>query len=103
MLRHQVFFWLKNPASTTDRDSLIAGLEKLRTIEVIRELHIGIPAETEERAVVDHSFSVSELMLFADREDQLTYQNHPAHRAFVAECEPLWRKVVVYDSVDVQR
>lgn len=100
-LRHQVFFWLRNPESIADRNQLIAGLEKLRAIEVVRQLHVGVPAKTEERSVVDHSFAVSELMLFASKEDQLAYQLHPLHKAFVAECEPLWSKVVVYDSMDV--
>lgn len=100
-LRHQVFFWLKNPDSLADRDKLIAGLESLRAIEVIRELRIGVPAETEARDVVDHSFAVSEMMLFDDRDAQLAYQQHPVHLAFVAECEDLWDRVVVYDSMDV--
>lgn len=99
-LRHQVFFWLRNPGCVEDREALVAGLAKLRAIEVIRELHIGVPAETEQRTVVDHSFSVSELMVFDSKEDQRTYQEHPLHMAFVSECEPLWSKVIVYDSVD---
>lgn len=100
-LRHQVFFWLKNPSSTGDRDKLIAGLRKLRAIAEIKELRIGVPADTEARTVVDNSFAVSELMLFESKEAQLAYQLHPLHKAFVAECEPLWSKVIVYDSMDV--
>lgn len=100
-LRHQVFFWLKDPTSTADREKLIRGLETLRGIEVVRGLHIGVPADTEKRAVVDASFSVSELMLFDSKEDQAAYQGHPLHRQFVADCEHLWDKVIVYDSVDV--
>lgn len=100
-LRHQVFFWLKDPSSVEDRDKLIAGLKTLREIDVIRELHIGVPADTEDRDVVDHSFAVSELMRFDNKEDQLAYQQHPIHLAFVAECEDLWSRVVVYDSMDV--
>ena len=37
------------------------------------------------------------MMRFATVEDQRTYQDHPLHRAFVAECEELWERVVVYD------
>ena len=101
LLRHQVFFWLRNPDSDVDRQKLIAGIEAMRSIAVIRELHVGIPAKTEERAVVDHSFSVSETMVFENSDDQLAYQLHPAHLAFVAECEHLWSKVAVFDSMDV--
>lgn len=100
-LRHHVFFWLKDPQSQADRDRLIAGLEGLRAVEVVRSLHIGVPADTEQRDVVDASFDVSELMFFDNRDDQLAYQEHPLHRQFVAEHEALWRKVVVYDTIDV--
>lgn len=98
-LTHQVFFWLKNPASTEDRDKLIAGLRKLKKIETIRALHIGVPASTEKHDVVDSSFSVSELMFFDDEAGQKIYQDHALHQQFIAECGHLWEKVIVYDSI----
>ncbi len=98
---HHVFFWLKNPTSTADRDRLIAGLRTLAAIPVIRALHIGVPADTEARDVVDGSYQVSELMFFDSVPDQKAYQDHPIHQKFVAECEPLWRKVTVYDTLRV--
>lgn len=101
MLRHQVFFWLANPNSSEDRAKLIAGLETLRAIDVVRELHIGIPADTEARDVVDSSFSVSELMLFDDRDAQRAYQLDPVHQQFVTDCAHLWNRVIVYDSIDI--
>jgi len=100
-LQHQVYFWLKNPQSTADRDKLIAGIRSLRAIETVRELHIGVPASTEKREVVDNSFSVSELMIFDDVEGQNIYQEHPIHKKFVEECSSLWTKVIVYDSAMV--
>jgi hypothetical protein len=100
-IRHQVFFWLKNPGSADDRDALVAGLRTLAAIAVIRELHIGIPADTEARDVVDSSFSVSELMVFGSVADQKAYQDHPLHLAFVESCGHLWERVVVYDSISV--
>lgn len=98
---HHVFFWLKDVDSTADRDRLIAGLRTLAAIPVIRALHIGVPADTEARDVVDGSWQVSELMFFDTVADQKAYQDHPIHRKFVADCEPLWRKVVVYDVLRV--
>jgi hypothetical protein len=98
---HHVFFWLKNPASEADKDKLIAGLRTLRGVPQLRELRIGVPAPTEQRSVVDSSYQVSELMVFDSVEDQRRYQEHPIHKAFVAACEGLWDRVVVYDSVDV--
>ncbi|PXA99272.1 stress responsive alpha-beta barrel domain-containing protein [Nostoc sp. 3335mG] len=100
-LIHHVFFWLKNAGSVADRAELIAGLRTLKQIEVIRDLHIGVPASTEQRDVVDNSYDVSELMFFDSTADQKTYQDHPIHQAFVAKCSHLWRKVVVYDTMAV--
>ena len=101
VLFHQVFFWLKTPGDKADRDQLIAGLKALKAIEVIQQLHVGVPASTEKRDVVDNSYDVSELMVFKSVEDQKLYQDHPLHQKFVADCGHLWSKVVVYDSVSV--
>lgn len=101
LLFHQVFFWLKNPGAKADRDQLIAGLKALKAVEVIQQLHIGVPASTEKRDVVDNSYDVSELMVFKSVEDQKRYQDHPLHQKFVADCGHLWSKVVVYDSMAV--
>jgi hypothetical protein len=98
-LIHHVFFWLKNAGSKADRDQLIKGLNTLRGIPVIQQLHIGVPASTEKRDVVDNSYDVSELMVFKSVEDQKTYQDHPLHQTFVKDCGHLWAKVVVYDSI----
>ena len=98
-LIHHVFFWLKNPGSAEDRAQLIAGLRNLQQIDTIRSLHIGVPASTEKRDVVDNSYDVSELMVFDTAADQKAYQDHPIHQAFVAHHEHLWSKVVVYDVI----
>jgi hypothetical protein len=97
-LAHHVFFWLKDPASITDRDALIEGVRALAAIPTVRGLHVGVPAEVEPRPVVDGSYSVSELIFFDSIEDQNTYQAHPLHQAFIARFSPLWSRVVVYDS-----
>jgi hypothetical protein len=98
---HHVFFWLKNPQSKADLAALLQGLNTLRQIDVIREMHIGVPASTEQRDVVDSSYSASELMFFDDVTAQGVYQDHPIHRKFVEDCSRLWSRVVVYDSVVV--
>jgi len=97
---HYVFFWLKNPGSKEDRDQLVAGVKTLSKIETVRELRVGIVADTEKRDVVDKSWAVSELMLFSDLVGQATYQNHPVHLEFIKNCSHLWEKVIVYDAVD---
>lgn len=99
-LRHNVFFWLNNPGSGEDRKRLIEGLSTLREIDVVRSLHIGVPADTERREAVDQSFDVSESMVFDSVADQKAYQDHPIHQKFVRECSHLWGRHVVYDSLD---
>ena len=100
-LVHHVFFWLKNPDSKEDLAKLLAGLQTLRKIETIRKINIGVPASTEKRDVVDTSYHASELMFFDDLAGQKTYQDHPIHQKFIADCSHLWEKVIVYDSMDV--
>jgi uncharacterized protein YabE (DUF348 family) len=96
-LVHHVFFWLKNPDSVEDRAALIVGIKKLGEIETVRAIHVGVPASTEKRDVVENSYHVSEMLCFDDVEGQNAYQVHPAHKKFVEECSHLWSKVVVYD------
>ena len=94
---HHVFFWLKNPKSKDDLARLLAGLRTLGGIETVRAIHIGVPAETEQRGVVDASYSASEILFFDDVAGQNAYQVHPIHKQFVKDCEHLWERVVVYD------
>lgn len=100
-LIHTAYFWLKNSDSIADRDQLIEGLQTLRQIPSVKTLHIGLPATTEKRDVVDNSFQVSELMMFDDLAGQSEYQAHPIHQAFVKNCSHLWSKVAVKDSITV--
>ncbi len=98
-LLHHVFFWLKNPESVEDRDALIAGIRSLGAIKTVRALHVGVPASTEKRDVVESSYHVSELLCFDDVEGQNAYQVDPLHQKFVDEHSHLWTKVVVYDVI----
>jgi hypothetical protein len=98
---HHVFFWLKNPAFTKDREALIAGLKTLKKIKTIRDIYIGVPAATEKRSVIDDSYSVSELIFFDDLDSQKAYQDDPIHQNFIEDGSHLWEKVVVYDTVNI--
>jgi hypothetical protein len=98
---HHVFFWLKNENSEEDKNALIAGIKELGKIEQVQDIHVGIPASTEEREVVDNSFSVTEMLVFASEEDEAIYQAHEQHQAFIDKCSHLWKKVLVYDSKGV--
>lgn len=100
LLVHHVFFWLKDPYAAADRHKLIEGIKALGSIKQVRDIHVGVPADTEKRDVVDSSYSVSELLFFASTEDQKIYQDHPVHQKFIQEHSMLWDKVVVYDSME---
>jgi hypothetical protein len=95
---HHVHFWLKNEA---DKQQLIDGLNTLLPIMHIRDIHIGVPADTH-RDVVDRSYDVSLLILFDSPEAQEAYQIDPTHVLFADNyAKPLCSKVVVSDSVNV--
>lgn len=100
-LVHHVFFWLKNPDSKEDLEALLAGIRTLAQIETVRAIHVGVPASTEKRPVVDHSYSASEILFFDDLAGQAAYQVHPIHQKFVETCSHLWERVVVYDAMAV--
>lgn len=100
MFVHHVYFWLKNPDSQEDLQKLIEGLKKLGKIKTLKMFHLGKPADTN-RDVIDRSYSISWLNIFDSKEDEEKYQTDPIHLKFVEECSPLWKKVVVYDSVDI--
>jgi hypothetical protein len=98
---HHVYFWLNEPENREAFDKLVAGLEKLSRVSTIQMSHIGKPADTD-RDVIDRSYQVSWLTLFASKADQDAYQADPIHLRFVEECSALWSKVRVYDSEDVK-
>ena len=97
---HHVYFWLNNPDSKADLDKLKEGLTKLSKVKTIKQFHMGKPAGTS-REVIDGSYAISWLCLFDNAADEESYQKDPIHLKFVEECSPLWKKVIVYDSVDV--
>ncbi|MEO5995108.1 MAG: Dabb family protein [Chitinophagaceae bacterium] len=97
---HHVYFWLNNPDSSEDRDQLIEGIKKLTRVQSIKTFHIGKPADTN-RSVIDTSYSLSWLLTFDTNENEASYQTDPIHLKFVEECKHLWKKVVVYDTIDL--
>jgi hypothetical protein len=97
---HHVYFWLKAPVTPQVRAKFEKGLKELVTIETIVDYHLGIPAGTS-RDVIDASYTYSLLVIFKNKADQDLYQPHPKHQKFIADCQDLWEKVVVYDSVSI--
>ncbi len=100
-LMHHVFFWLKEPNNQAHREQFEKALDALLKVETIKLSHVGIPAATEERGVVDNTYTYSYMVMFDTLEDQFVYQKHPIHLKFIEENSDLWNKVVVYDVVDI--
>jgi hypothetical protein len=95
---HHVFFWLKQPVTQEMRTKFEGELKKLITVETIVDYHLGVPAPTG-RDVIDNTYSYSLLTVFKNKADQDVYQTHPTHLKFIEECQDLWERVVVYDTV----
>ena len=101
-LIHTVYFWLKNPNDSADRSAFEVAIKKLMASNTQGlQTHLGCPAATEKRGVVDNSFTYCYMMTFASEEDEITYQTDPTHLAFIDEASHLWDKVVVYDSKSI--
>lgn len=98
---HHVYFWLKNPSSAEDLEKLLDGLDKLSKVKTIKMFHIGKPAATN-RPVIERSYAISWFCLFDDAAGQEAYQVDPIHLKFVEECQHVWDKVIVYDSIDAK-
>ena len=99
---HMVFFWLKNPESQDDRSAFEYSIRKLiRTNSQAIANHLGCPAKTEERDVVDNSFTYCFTLSFPDLEAQNVYQTDPTHLLFIEEASHLWEKVRVHDSISI--
>jgi hypothetical protein len=97
---HHVFFWLENPDSPADREAFEKGIADVLNIPEIKSYHFGIPAAgTAGRDVVDGSYTYSYLIFFDNADAQDVYQDHPLHHKFIEDCNHLWERVVVYDSV----
>ena len=94
-IAHQVYFWLKNPG---ERQKLIDGVNTLKKIKTVRQIHVGIVAGTEKREVIDTSWGVSLLLFFDNIAGEASYQTDPIHLDFVKNYSNLWNKVVIYDA-----
>jgi hypothetical protein len=97
---HHVYFWLKKPVTPANKEKFEKALKELMKIETIVDFHLGIPAGTS-RDVIDASYSYSLLVTFKNKEGQDIYQPHAIHQKFIADCQDLWEKVVVYDSISI--
>ena len=101
-LLHIVLFWLKQPNNKAHRAEFETAIKKLiATNPQAVSNHLGIPANTEKREVIDNSFTYCYTMSFPDIEAQNAYQNDPTHELFIKEAAHLWERVLVNDSLSL--
>ncbi len=98
MLQHTVYFYLNEDVTDEQRQQFEEGLEALVSIEEVYKSEIGVPADTPEREVTDHSFGYSIFTWFESREDYNVYAEHPDHMEFIDQYQDLWADVKVYDT-----
>lgn len=100
MLVHTVVFWLRKDLSPAQREEFRnVGLESLRPITSVSELHVGTPAPIPPRAVVDASYTFAITAIFKDVAAHDAYQVDPVHKAFVERFKSYWERVQIYDAM----
>lgn len=96
---HSVYFWLKDGISADEEKDFLKFFEILKKIPGVESCHIGKPAATNPRPVVDNSFSYHIMLTFASLEAITVYEKHPDHLAGVDQYSKYWVKVEVKDTV----
>ncbi len=98
MLVHTVLFWLRKDLDGDKYTDFRISLETMRQIEHAESMHIGTPAETDKRPVLDDSYDFALTVILKDVAAHDAYQEDPIHLAFIAENKELWKKVKIYDA-----
>ncbi|HOV33875.1 MAG TPA: Dabb family protein [Candidatus Hydrogenedens sp.] len=101
MLIHSVYFWLKEDLTEEVQQSFYEGLLALSQIPTAIKVHIGTPAETGDRDIVDNTYTCGIVVIFNDLAGHDTYQNHQIHLDFLSRFSPCWDKILIYD-MDIQ-
>jgi Stress responsive A/B Barrel Domain len=92
---HQVYFWLHKESDIAE--FLRDAVPMLGRCKDVKQFYQGVPAPTEKREVVDHSFHASCTLFFDSLEGQAAYQQDPIHLEFIARYSKFWKTVKVYD------
>lgn len=95
---HTVYFWLKDGITEEEEKDFLQFFEALKKVPGIHSFHIGRPAATTQRDVVDNSFQYSLIVTFKSLEDITTYEKHPDHLAAAGKYSKYWTKVAVRDT-----
>jgi hypothetical protein len=97
MLIHTVLFWLRKDISSEDRKHFEHQLKTLEKIPSVNSFHLGSPAATEKRPVIDDSYDYGITVVLEDLKAHDAYQIDPIHKEFIGSCSKFWEKVKIYD------
>ena len=98
MLVHTVIFWLKNNLSDEKRNTFFKKVATLGTIPSVEDFHLGTPAQTPKRPVIDDSYDCAVTVVLQDLAAQDQYQIDTIHQEFIDTCSSFWERVVIYDA-----
>jgi hypothetical protein len=99
MLVHSVFFWLRDDIDEEMRQAFRRGLESLRGVPVVREMYVGVPADSPSRPVLVTDYDFALTVIMDDMSAHDIYQEHPLHLAFLRDFKGYWSRVQIYDAI----
>ena len=99
MLVHSVYFWLRSDLGSDDQEKFWSKVRSLVAIDGVRHGWVGIPAETEDRPIIDKSYTCALVLVFDDLAGHDSYQTDPVHDDFRNGCAGFWSKIQIYDAV----
>lgn len=100
MLVHAVYFCLKPSLDEAQRAAFRRDLEALLGIATVRFGHVGTPAATEDRPVVERGYDYGLVVAFDDLAGHDAYQVDPLHAAFLERHQHQWDTLRIYDQTD---
>ena len=98
MLVHTVIFWLKKDLSEDQKVVFTNEVKILGEISSVENFHLGTPAPTPKRPVIEDSYDYSITVVLKDMNAHDDYQVDPIHLEFIDKCKDMWERVVIYDA-----
>jgi hypothetical protein len=98
MLVHTVIFWLKKDLSEDQQVVFTNEVKTLGEISSVESFHIGTPAPTPKRPVIEDSYDYAITVVLKDMDAHDDYQVDPIHLDFIDKCKDMWERVVIYDA-----
>lgn len=99
MLVHSVYFWLRPDLGSVEQEKFWTLVNRLLTIASVKHGWVGKPAQTEDRPVIDKSYSCALVLAFDDMAGHDEYQVDPVHDEFRTGCSGFWSKIQIYDAI----